>query len=184
MPVELTSGNLPPETNEAFATEQIKATTQEKMILLSHELWAGAGQSLGGIYYHYAPAYTTSTTFNSTTTTDVLSPDSWQPLLNAQWVDDNGDCTIVVSAFVENMIVRFSLFDTEYGYSDFVTLTPVDGKPQWVQGSITITAALLTSYGPFRVGVLEYRRDVHEAFGALYNIHAKVLYTSASDIPR
>jgi hypothetical protein len=184
MPVDLTTGNLPPDTNAALALEQIKTTPQREMILSSHELWAGAGQNLGGVFYHYNPATTTNTSFTYTADNAVLQPDSWQPLLNAQWLDNNGDCQIVVSAFVENMQVRLSFWDLEYGFSAFATLIPVDGKPQWIQDTITITAANLAAYGTFWVGALEIKKDVHETFARLYNVHAKVLYRSASDIPR
>lgn len=185
MSIELTQGNLPPSSNEVLIDEQIKSNTQLEMVLLAHEEWSNAGQSLGGLHLAGSmAARTSSTTFTQSTINSTLQLSSWAPLLDCQWVSYNGDMKVVVSAFVSNAEVRFSLFDLNYGYSDFVTLTPINGSAQWVKGTITISAAQISSYGPLRVGVLEFRRLLFAGEGLLYNIGAKVLYRSASDIPR
>lgn len=184
MTIVLTQGNLPPNPTETAFDEQVKADTQDKLILMSHELWSNAGQSLGGIWYTYSPFVVTNTSFTQTPFNTTLPLFRYCPMLNVGTiVNKDGACFLTFDAFLENAEMKVYVFDQDYGFSISDTLTPTDGTPQWTTGEIIITAANMTAYGFNWWMYIEIRRLTFDTQGFLHHFGAKCLYRDPTDLP-
>lgn len=183
MAVTLTQGNLPPGSTETVLDAQIKGSTQDKMVLMTHELWSNSGHSLDGLWYNYSPFRVTSTTFTQTPTNAVLSLADWSPVLYINLEDADGACQVTLDIFVENCEVRVNITDPDYGFGATDTVTATDGTPQWLTANVTLTDANISGYGNRRLVYVEVRRLAFDTEGFIHQIAGKILYRSASDIP-
>jgi len=184
MSILLTQGNLPPLSPESSLDAQIRGSTQGGMIAQTHELWSNAGHSLGGITYATTTFSTSNLAYTKIPTSAVLPLSSYSPLLDASHVRDNGEVVVRFWAFVQNAQVQFSVRDFEYGVLIQNNAAAVSGTWQWVTGTLIIPLVTLNLYGPRLVGAFEIRRLTFTGTGTLRQISAKVLYRTATDIPR
>lgn len=183
MAVTLTQGNLPPDSTDATLDSQIKGSTQNEMVLLTHELWSNSGHSLDGVWYNYSPFRVTNTSFTQTPTNAVLSLANWAPLLYINLEDADGGCKFRVNVFVENCEVRVTVSDQDYGFLVTDTVAATNGDPQWLTADLVLTDVNISGYGNKWSVYIEVRRLTFDTEGFIHHIAGKILYRSAADIP-
>ena len=179
MSVTLTRGNAPPSRGSILLGERVDNNDWRAIARLNNELFACAGEALGGLVYDRAAWGTASTSFNFGLN---WSLDRWQPIANLTWRIANTDRSYIwYDAYVRNLDIQVQVLNSSY--SVLATLPLVlctDNTPQWLAGRSEITGLNSVST---RIFQLQARRSTFAADGALYHFGGKAGASLAAQLP-
>lgn len=181
MAITLTYGNQPPSPSRIVLGEQVRNDDQATLVQLNHELWACAGESLGGLIYDRAAWTTSSTSFGAG---GGWALDQWQPVVNLEWrlTSLTGTSTSLrVAAYARNLDLRVLVLNPNYTVASTLgVLAATSNTPGWLGAIQGISG--LSGTGQ-RVLQVQARRAAFAADGALYHFGCRAMPSSAAQIP-
>ena len=181
MAITLSYGNQPPGAGRVVLGEQVRNDDQATLVQLNHELWACAGESLGGLLYDRAAWTTSSTTFG---VGGGWALSQWQPVVNFTWrltTLTGGSSALRSAAWVRNCDIRVLIYSQTYTLlATLPVISCTSNTPQWI--SATQGFSGLSGAGT-RICAVQARRAGFAADGALYHFGAKAAPATASQIP-
>lgn len=178
MAVTLFYGKKPPARGRILLGEQMRDDDWRAIAQLNTELWAQAGENLGGLIYDRTPWQTSLTSFNIGS---GWSLDRWQPIANMKFRHVTTDqTTLFYNAYVRNADIQIQVFNGSWTLLSTTSVNCTSNTPQWLQNRVVLTG-LNTS--EVRIFQLQARRNSFAADATVYHFGAKAGATAAAQVP-
>lgn len=178
MAVVLSYGNVPPARGRILLGEQVRDSDWRQIARLNTELWAQAGESLGGLIYDRAALTTTNTTYNIGSRWTL---DRWQPVARLTWRHETVDQSkLFIDAYVRNIDIKVYTYNGAWTLLATASAACTNNTPQWISLRQLLTGLVSSDTRIFQV---LFRRAAFAADGALYHLGGKMGATLAAEVP-